>query len=207
MQKLRTLIAPHLGALWCVLLAVVFVLLCCALTGCASGGGPRLTPEQANELLTAAEEESAELDTVIAQTEAQLAALPQGETRDKVLAELARAKATKAAVDAAIADINAATAGAETWLDFAAAGLTATSKSVPPPYGVIAGLGGILLGFIAEARKRRTEAAAASVIEAIEHAKKDNSGVVNFGDPQTKAQLRASMSTPARKFVESKRKA
>lgn len=191
---------PHLGTIWLALIVTCLCLITVTLTGC-SADGSKLTPEQARELLTTVAAESAELDTVIAQAEAQLAMLPEGEQRTELLAKVEDAVATKAKLDTIVDDINAATADADDWLSFATAALTASGKAVPPPYGVAVGLAGIFLGAIGEARKRRTQAAAASVIESIEDAKSDNEGVIDFNDRTTKAQLRASMSTPARELV------
>ncbi|MEM9414986.1 MAG: hypothetical protein AAGA29_05840 [Planctomycetota bacterium] len=154
------------------------------------------------DAITAAEEESAALDQVIADIETQLAALPEGEDRDELLELLDDAKAGKSKADAVAADLKTRLADADTGLDAIAAGLSSAGTVVPPPYGGYLAIAGGLLAALSETLRRRTKRAAQDIVVSIEHTKANNGGVVNFDDAGVKSELRSRMSTEARKLVE-----
>lgn len=192
---------PRFAHAWLALIVVCISMILLPLTGCNA------TADDLRAGLAQAQQESVALDTAIAESREVLAALPEGEQRDELLAEVDKGIAAKAQIDATIVRLNERIKNADSVIGIVAETLKEAGSVIPAPYGTAAGLLGILLAGIAESKRRRTKTAATDVVQAIETVKKSHSNTVDFNEPTVKTELRSAMSTEARKLVEQARAA
>lgn len=186
------------------------------------------TVEQMRPQVVAAQTQVDQLDQQIAALDVQIAAIAgdePGDERAKLVAArnqltvvrnrtqrildvgdeaLSRAKTVLTSIETELAQLTPDDPGAAI-----NSGARVISPMLPPPYNLILAGAGTLLGGLAtglwQAKKRKqAEAAAASVVNAIE-LEKSGDGTVNFGDPQTKALLRSRMTDEAKALVENAR--
>lgn len=184
------------------------IALCC-LPGCDTTTNAPPPADVFREAIAQAQATSIELDQVIADAQAELQALPEGEQRDELLGVIAKTTTEKARVDGVLADLQtrleAAGEDADV-IDAAAIGLQGLGSTVPPPWGLyLTSAGGVLLAVNRWLKARRTQQAATSVIQAIEHEKANGQGKVDFDSRYVKTSLRSRMSNDALELVENAR--
>ena len=136
--------------------------------------------------------------------------LPEGEKRDKVLAAYERVvekivENRKYLSDAneALANYERVTADSTAPHEFISGAATSAAPFVPPPWNMILLGAGGLVGAVGSflGGKKKTEAQARKVVNAIEAAKTAGGGTVNFGAPETERLLRSSMGHEGRELV------
>ncbi|MCC6679269.1 MAG: hypothetical protein IT445_00050 [Phycisphaeraceae bacterium] len=213
------------------LATLLIAVMCVTLPGCDSS--PLATPEgraQVADMIAAQREQAqqitAELPVLTQQVEslnAQIEAIedetvrePLIAARDKAVEVLSSAQATVDGLNATVKDLEELLRTADSEVDVYAQGVGVIGQHLPPPYNTYAllaasilGIGGTIIKSVQASQRLKqlqaTEDAAESVIQAIEQVKAENSGAVNFTDPQTKTELRSRMTEGAKALVEDAR--